>query len=371
LSSVQNIRDIQNHSQDHAGADSRPQLHLQAASLPVRLGHFMSDTVRFGLATAGMNYITTSRTPIDAEAIWRNCTRSWPGPMQAFMDHYPFPAQRRRIIDDIFRRTSAEGIEYHYDVSNDFYELFLDRRFMFYTCADFLSPDDSLEQAQLNKANYIGDLLEPKAGERILELGCGWGSMMRHIHDRTGDKEHLTGVTLSKDQLGYIREKFGFNVLLDDFIHMDYGVETYDKFYSIGAFEHVRPDDVLPLYKRLHAALKPGGRMVLHFFSLNGTERLPASAIGVQLVFPGSILSLHTDHLDWMRHAGFRLTHDSIHDYRPTLRAWFDRLVANRDRAHALVGIQTTNKYLAFFAAAWGFFDSEAGSLHRYVLMKD
>jgi cyclopropane-fatty-acyl-phospholipid synthase len=367
LSSVQNIRDIQ----DHTGADSRPQLHLQAASLPVRLAGFVSDSVQFGLPTAGMNYVTASRTPIEPEKIWRNFTRVWPAPMQAIIDGYPFPAQRRRIIEEIYRRTSAEGIEYHYDVSNAFYELFLDRRFMFYSCADFLNADDTLEQAQLNKADYILGLLEPKAGEKIMELGSGWGSMMRHVHAHTGDKDHLSGVTLSKDQLGYIRQKFGFNVQLDDFIRMDYGVETYDKFYSIGAMEHVRPDDVLPLYKRLHAALRPGGRVVLHFFSLNGTDRWPPSMVSSQLVFPGSLLSLHSDHLDWARQAGFRLTHDSKHDYRPTLRAWFDRLVENRDKAHALVGIQTTNKYLGFFAASWSFFDCGIATLHRLVLMKD
>ncbi|MFX5603078.1 class I SAM-dependent methyltransferase, partial [Acinetobacter baumannii] len=77
--------------------------------------------------------------------------------------------------------------EYHYDLSNDFYRLFLDKTFMFYSCADFNSPGDSLEQAQLNKANHLLSLIDPKPGEAILELGCGWGSMLRHIHAHTGD----------------------------------------------------------------------------------------------------------------------------------------------------------------------------------------
>ena len=86
-------------------------------------------------------------------------------------------------------QSHAKGIEYHYDVSNEFYKLFLDRDFMFYSCADFASDQDSLETAQRRKADHLLSLIAPVAGERILELGCGWGSMLRHIHEATGDKD--------------------------------------------------------------------------------------------------------------------------------------------------------------------------------------
>ena len=148
----------------------------------------------------------------------------------------------------------------------------------FYSCADFHSPTDTIEQAQLNKANHILSLLDPKPGEKIIELGCGWGSMLRHIQASIGDSANLYGITLSRDQVSYIRDKFGFNILLNDFVSVDYGVETYDKIYSIGSLEHVRPDDILPLYKKLHAALKLGGRAILHFFSLNGIDPVPTSS---------------------------------------------------------------------------------------------
>ena len=105
-------------------------------------------------------------------------------------------------------RSHAAGIEYHYDLPTAFYRLFLDQSFMFYSCADFNSPRDTLEQAQLNKANHILSLINPKAGERILEFGCGWGSMMRHIYDATGDKNNLIGYTLSKGAGPAYRTKF-------------------------------------------------------------------------------------------------------------------------------------------------------------------
>ena len=124
------------------------------------------------------------------------------------------------------------------------------------------------------------------------------------------------------------------------------------------------------MVRKLHTALKPGGRLVQHFFSLNGTDPLPTSMIGAQQFFPGSILSLHADHLTWAQEAGFVLTHDSEHDYCPTLRSWFERLVAHRDKAVELVGLQTTNKYLAYLASSWNFFDRKKSTLHRLVLEK-
>jgi cyclopropane-fatty-acyl-phospholipid synthase len=348
----------------------REQLAIAPASKPVRLLRAVAEGAAYGAAYAAQSYFARAAEPIEAEHVWRFFTRKQAWPAQLFVDHYPPHYQRRWALARFLKRSHAEGIEYHYDVSNDFYALFLDRRFMFYSCADFHSPNDTLEQAQLNKANHILALLDPKPGEKIVELGCGWGSMLRHVHAATGDAENLSGFTLSREQERYIRERLGLKATLADFEEADYGVAAYDKIYSIGAFEHVRPDDLLALYRKMHAALRPGGRAVLHFFSLNGSDRLPTSMVGSQFFFPGSVLSLHADHLAHAKAAGFTLTHDSEHDYRPTLRAWFDRLVENRDKAHALVGVQVVNKYLAFFASSWAFFDLKKATLHRLVLVK-
>src|SRR5258707_857900 len=169
-----------------------------------------------------------------------------------------------------------------------------------------------------------------------LRPGCGWGSMLHHIHATTGDKEGLFGYTLSREQKSYVEETFGFKVLLDDFTTADLGETCYDKIYSIGAMEHVRPDEILSLLRKVHRAVKPGGRLVQHFFSLNGNDAMPTSMVGSQLFFPGSLLSLHSRHLA-AAEAGFRLSHSSEHDYRPTLRAWFDRLAAAKNEAANLV----------------------------------
>ena len=226
-------------------------------------------------------------------------------------------------------------------MSNDFYELFLDKKYMFYTCADFHHPDETIEEAQQHKADHILGLIDPQPGQKILELGCGWGAMLKRIHEHTGDKDNLYGLTLSKEQVAYNDEHNGFNVEFDDFITRQYEPEAYDTIYSIGAWEHVRPKEIAPLCKKLYAALKPGGKLVKHFFCRVPDPAVSPTAICSQLYFPGSIGSPYRAHIKAFEGAGFRITHRSIHDYRPTLRAWFDRLVENRERALELVDVQT------------------------------
>jgi cyclopropane-fatty-acyl-phospholipid synthase len=127
--------------------------------------------------------------------------------------------------------------------------------------------------------------------------------------------------------------------------------------------------EMAPLLRRLHGALARDGRLILQFFSLN-SDPLPTSMITGQIFFPGSALSLYGDFLAAARDADFKITHDSTHDYRPTLRAWFDRLVEGRDKALDLVGVETYNRYLTFFPVSWAFFDQKQATLHRFVLEK-
>lgn len=193
--------------------------------------------------------------------------------------------------------------------------------------------------------------------------------MLRRIHEATGDKENLHGFTLSADQVAYNDAKNGFQVEFRDFIKTDYESEYYDKIYSIGAWEHVRPQEIFPLMQKLYAALKPGGRLVQHFFCRN-EKRLPATAIVGQIFFPGSLNAADADHVRWNEAAGFKITQRTTHDYRPTLRAWFDNLVANRERAIELVGVETYNRYLLFFPSAYRYFDDGVGMLVRWVMEK-
>lgn len=331
-------------------------------------------SLAFETATHGPFYsLAQSRIrgqrPLDPEENWDFWTKTRNGLLVKAIGHYPPGFLRKILVRAKLKADHKVGIAAHYDVSNEFYKLFLDKKYLFYSCADFNGDDETLEQAQENKANFILKLIEPRAGERILELGCGWGAMLRRIFEETGDRENLFGYTLSREQLAFVKESYNFNVTFTDFISTSYAKESFDKIYSIGAWEHVRPDEIPSLLLKLHQALKPGGRLVQHFFCL--TDRgLPTSMVMAQIFFPGSLLSPYRDQKAAWQRAGFRLTHESIHDYRVTLRAWHDNLVANKEKAIELVGVRTYNKYLVFFSVSWRVFNEGQAQVYRWVLEK-
>ena len=186
---------------------------------------------------------------------------------------------------------------------------------------------------------------------------------------KRGDTGNLLGYTLSETQAAYCREHFDFRVEFENFITASYPENSFDRIYSIGAWEHVRHRDLEPSLEKLHRAIKPGGRMVKQFFCPR-TEAVPVAAIVAQIFFPGSFQPAYPTQVEAFENAGFRITHQSVHDYRPTLRAWFENLAANRERAIDLVGIREFNKYIVFFPAAWRFFNDGESILLRFVLEK-
>lgn len=330
---------------------------------------FLRDLAIHGTGYAVLNDLIHRPRPLDEERTWRFITDPEPALRKWLREAYPPSWMRKLVLLRQQHRDIAEGIEEHYDVSNDFYKLFLDKKFMFYTCADHIRGTETIEEAQTNKANHILKLLDPKPGERIAELGCGWASMLRFIEEHTGDRENLTGYTLSREQAAYIREHFGYRVHLENFVKAEYPREYYDKVYSIGAWEAIRKQEVDVVMKKVFDALKPGGRFVLHFFCRLQDRFPPSISIG-QLFFPGHVALSYRQHVQAMERAGFRITAQSNHDYRMTLRQWFENMVRNREEALRLVDVKTYNRYVVFFPASWRYFNDRTGVLFRFVLRK-
>lgn len=329
---------------------------------------FFSEWMEAGLLYAIANYRIHSPTPLDPAENWTFWTESKPDWLVALLKNSPSASQRKAYLENMLKRDHASGIEEHYDVSNEFYALFLDSKYRFYTCAEFKHDQETLEDAQTNKADYLRSLLRLNGNEKVLDLGCGWGAMLKYLQE-TGHTGELAGFTLSKEQLTYGQETLNFNISLSNFITDPFQDAPYDRIFSIGALEHVRPAELTAMYQKMYDALSPNGLCVHQFFSFEH-EAYPASMIMVQLFFPGSVLSMHHCHLEAAKSAGFKITHDSVHDYKPTIKAWYDRLVSHTDEALKLSGLKVYNRYMTFFPSAWMFFQQDEAKLHRIVLEK-
>jgi cyclopropane-fatty-acyl-phospholipid synthase len=338
-------------------------------NLPTRCLAFPLESIVYGPAYGTLQFMIRSPRPLDPVKTWNLIVGKNAPVLDWIRVHWPLWFLRKPLVGAKMKQDHILGISAHYDVSNEFYELFLDKKYMFYSCADFPTGRETLEEAQTIKANFILNLLQPKAGEKILELGCGWCPMLKRIYEETGDKENLFGYTISQEQVEYNRQHHGFQVEFRDFITTDYPERFYDKIYSIGAWEHVRPKEVPTVLAKLYQALKPGGLLMHHFFC-RPNELVPSTYPVAQIFFPGSVSDSYRHHIRSCEAAGFRIVHQSIHDYRDTLRAWFTRLVEQREQAVALVGVQTYNRYLVFFAASSRYFEEVTAMLVRVAMVK-
>ena len=262
------------------------------------------------------------------------------------------------------RARDKQKIEYHYDVSNDFYKLFLDSNLV-YSCAYFKHDDDTLDQAQQNKLDHILNKIQLKQGDRLLDVGCGWGAMIIRAAQRGA---HAVGVTLSENQYAYANEliaKLGLSsrceVRLQDYRDLS-EVCGYDKIVSVGMFEHVGMKN-LPLYfSKMHALLKDGGAMLMHgITSTNPDRRQVGRGAGEfidKYVFPDGELPHVSDVMRAMANEGFEVVDaESLRrHYAKTLTHWAHRLDAHPDEACAIAGERRFRIWRVYLAgSAYGF----------------
>ena len=229
----------------------------------------------------------------------------------------------------------AKQIEFHYDLSDDFYALWLDPRRV-YSCAYYRTPDMTLAQAQEAKLDHICRKLRLQPGERFLDVGAGWGGMLLWAAEHYG--VDATGITLSRNQHAHvnrlIEEKgLGGRVRMElrDYRELDEG-QAYDKISSIGMFEHVGRANMSAYFRKLYRLLKPGGLILNHGITAGGTRNAQLGAgMGEfieKYIFPGGEL-LHVSHvMEYL--AGSELEAVDVENLRPhyakTLWAWSDAL---------------------------------------------
>ncbi|SFB70171.1 cyclopropane-fatty-acyl-phospholipid synthase [Nocardioides terrae] len=266
----------------------------------------------------------------------------------------------------------AESIHHHYDVSNTFYEYVLGPS-MTYTCAVFPTADATLEEAQENKYDLICRKLDLKPGQRLLDLGCGWGGMVRHAAKHYGVK--ALGVTLSREQATWAQEEIKRQGLdhLAEVRFSDYRdvPETgFDAVSSIGLTEHIGVSNYPAYFGFIRDRLKPQGRMLNHCITRDHNNvKGAAGAFIDRYVFPdgeligsGTIVTaVENQGLEVQHHENFR-----VH-YAKTLTGWNKNLVDNWDACVAEVGLPTAKVWGLYMAGSRLGFERNMIQLHHVL----
>lgn len=267
----------------------------------------------------------------------------------------------------------AQAISHHYDVGNDFYELVLGPS-MTYSCARFPVEGMTLDQAQADKHELICRKLglHERPGQRLLDVGCGWGSMA--IHAAAHHRAEVVGITISKEQAARARERVEeagvadrVEIRLQDY--RDLRGERFDAISSIGMFEHVGKARTAEYFGILRGLLGDQGRLLNHAISSIQGSRLPRRSFTYRYVFPDGELLDVADVCAAMESAGFEVRDvESLREhYARTLRHWVANLEASWERAVALVGEARARVWRLYMAgSAIGFEDGGIG-IHQVL----
>jgi cyclopropane-fatty-acyl-phospholipid synthase len=268
-----------------------------------------------------------------------------------------------------------QAISHHYDVSNDFYELLLGET-MIYSCAVWSDPDADLDQAQMAKVDLVCRKLDLQPGMRLLDAGCGWGTLSMHAARKYGVT--VTAVTLSEEQAAYARKRIA-NAGLEH--QIDVRVQDYrtvqdppfDVIACVGLLEHIGSD--LPNYPAtMYRLLKPGGRFFHHAISRPPfkKERFPKPTFINSYVFPDADLHEIGHIVSAFQEAQFEVRHvETLRDhYVHTLSSWIDRLEEHWDPAAALIGERNMRVWKLYMTAAVLGFEENRLQIHHVLSVK-
>ena len=281
---------------------------------------------------------------------------------------------------DESRRKNQDYIQFHYDVGNDFYKLFLGSEMM-YTCGYFRDWSNSLDQAQQDKLDMICRKLQLQPGDRMLDIGCGWGGLICHAAKHYGAISH--GITLSQQQYEFAKSKIQ-ELGLSDKVSVeicDYANHqgTYDKISSIGMSEHIGAANYSRYFSKINSLLRDRGIVLNHAIARSSkTSKKFANRIRperkflLKYIFPGSELIPVGMTTDFLEQTGFEVNDvESWRDhYAITLRHWCKNLSANKDRAIELVGAERYRLWVAYLAGGSAGFTAGSIKIFQVVASK-
>lgn len=281
----------------------------------------------------------------------------------------------------------AAQIQFHYDVSDDFYALWLDPRRV-YSCAYYCENSMTLAQAQEAKLDLICRKLALKPGERFLDIGAGWGALLLWAAEHYG--VDATGITLSRNQHAHVQHLVKSRGLegrvhmeLLDYRNMD-ASRTFDKIASVGMFEHVGQANMVAYFKKVRSLLKPGGMVINHGITAGGPDHGQLGA-GMgdfieKYIFPGGELLHISQVLRDMAHGGLEMvdTENLRPHYARTLWAWSDALEAQLDAAQRVLASTSSvarsgkilRAYRLYLAGSAMSFEQGWISLHQMLAVR-
>lgn len=282
--------------------------------------------------------------------------------------------RRRPLITKHSREIDAEAIAYHYDVSNDFYRLWLDEH-MIYSCGYFRSADDSLEQAQLQKIDHILTKLKVRPGDTLLDVGCGWGSLIMRAAEKFGAR--ATGITLSRNQFELAQERIAraglqdsCEVRIEDYRDV---AGRYDRISSVGMFEHVGLDYLPGYFQALRERLNPNGAVLNHGITSTDPESRRGPLGGGEFigryVFPHGELPHISLALRELCTAGLEPVdvENLRRHYTITLQHWAERFEKHSDTILNMVGEKRWRIWRIYLAGCAYGFDQSWVALHQIL----
>jgi len=315
----------------------------------------------------------------DLVSYMRDLHIPWSTKLRVMRRAFKLPSRRLETSTQATRAGPAEhhnskqSISHHYDVGNDFYRLWLDKE-MVYSCAYFSAAEQSLDDAQKDKLDYICRKLRLTPGQTLLDIGCGWGALVCWAAKHFDVKAH--GITLSEQQAAYAQEKIRkeglegqVTVELRDYRDLPEAAR-YDRIVSVGMFEHIGVDNFPLYFDTIKQALAPGGLFLNHGITNNtGWQDTPITRFINSYVFPDGELTRINNVVKSMEDAGFEIidVEGLRRHYAMTLRCWIKSLEANRAQARELVSEDTYRVWRIYMSGSAFYFD--AGSINVYQVL--
>ena len=361
--------------------DAPLEIAIRSPAAVTRLVRRPSLATLFELVATGQIEVE-GMSPLDAASHWDHIrvvrfARSL-GPIGLIRSLWPFAlgAGGRGGALAFSGSGDAAEVRHHYDVSNDFYRLFLDEGLV-YSCAYFDDPRATLYDAQRAKLDISCRKLRLRPGQRILDIGCGWGGLAIHAAREYGVT--VVGITLAEEQFALARERVAaaglasqIDIRLADWRDLT-AEDRFDRIVQIGMYEHVGRADQAAFLRTVHEHLVPDGVYLHHAIVRrhrgNGRRKSPYMKVIDRFIFPGGELDHIGRSLEQLELAGFE-PHDSENwrwHYALTCRRWSERLWARREEAIATVGEDVTRMWLLYLAMVTIGFERAVIGIHQTV----